>query len=104
MVWYPHNSSGYNSWSGSPSSTKWPYNVTNYVVNNLASVKYIYVAGISGASGYEALTLPFSSSGLPIYDGIYNPYTSNALSYNVSNSATLPYKVVTSHAIRKEDA
>ncbi len=103
VVWYPHNSKGYNSWSGSPTSTKWPYNVSNYVVKDLASVKYIYVSGIYGVSGYEGLTLPFDDSGTPIYDGIYNPYTGGALSYNVSTSTTLPYKVETSHAIKKEE-
>ncbi len=81
-IWYPHHSGGYNSYVDASKASIWPYSVTDYVARKLDSVKYIYVAGIPGRAGTEALTLPCNADGTLNYEGIYNPITGNAVEYN----------------------
>ena len=60
------------------------YEVGNFLRYELASVKYMFTA-----EKVHALTIKFTSNG-PDYDGIYDVWTGNALSYN---SGSTPYAV-----------
>lgn len=80
VIWYTHSSAGYNNYVSSSNST-WTGSVTDYVVNKLESVKYIYVSGCKGVSGTEALTLHFKADGKLDYGNIYNPITGVKYTY-----------------------
>lgn len=94
VVWYPHSSSGFNGYINASKKDQWPHSVTNYVVRVLESVKYVYVEGVSGRAGTEALTLKFKADGTADYNNIYNPITGSKYSY------TKTFYVTTTPAIK----
>ena len=73
------------------------------MVYELSSVCYIYVSGVAGTIGREGITLPFTSSGLPNYNGIYNPYDLSSLSYQTPTSTPYTVNSGNSHAIKKKE-
>lgn len=94
VIWYPHNSGGFNGYANASKKNQWPHNVTYYVTRTLESVKYIYTEGIAGRAGTEALTLKFKADGTGDYDNVYNPIKGTKYSYH-----TTPYSS-TSPAIK----
>ena len=74
VVFFPNNYAAYKTYTQSNSST-WNYQVDRYVVNQLESVQYIYVAD------QIPLCLRLGEGG-PDYAGILCPTTGLAIAYN----------------------
>ena len=82
VVWYPHNSNGFNKYH-TPNNNVYPNNVTNYIMSSLDSVKYVYVSGINNLTSTSALSLDINSDGTLNYD-VYNPITGEKYTYQTS--------------------
>ena len=82
VIWYPNNSNGFNKYHN-PDNPVFPYNVTNYVMSSLDSVKYVYVSGIQSMPSTSALSLDIKSDGTLDFD-VYNPITGEKYTYQTS--------------------
>jgi len=94
-IFYPHHNGGYNQYIDYSKRYEWPYSVSNYVVRELESLKYMYVAGVLDAENSEAITLPCAADGTLNYEGIYNVVTGLDVPYEEDS-----LKATTTPAIR----
>ena len=75
VVYFPNAYAAYSTYTSESNRNKaWNYAVDYYVVHELQSVRYIYVANA------RCVTLPFGVNG-PRYDAIYNTVTGESLPY-----------------------
>jgi len=98
-ILYPHHAGGYNSYIDPAKANEWPYNVSDYVVRKLTSLKYLYVAGIIGVENCEAITIPCAADGSLDYENIYNvvtgldvPYEEDSLYATTTPAIRIPAK------------
>lgn len=80
VVFFPHYSSSYNSYTQN-GTTSWARTVDSYVINDLSTVKYIIVAGIVGTSYTDSITISFNK------DGIYFPDRPSFFNWNPGDPA-----------------
>lgn len=98
-IFYPHHNGGYNQYIDETKKNEWPYSVSNYVVRELESLRYMYVAGVIGAENSETITLPCAADGTFNYEGIYNvvtgldvPYEEGSLKATTTPAIKIPAK------------
>ena len=94
-IFSPHHNGGYNQYIDESKKDEWPYSVSNYVVRELESLRYMYVAGVLNAENSEAITLPCNADGTLNYEGIYNVVTGLSVPYEEGS-----LKATTTPAIR----
>ena len=80
-IFYPHTAAGYNGYANASMANQWPHSVTNYVIRELKSLRYLYVAGIAGVANTEAITIPCAADGSLDYENIYNVVTGLDVNY-----------------------
>ena len=106
VLWFPHNSSAYNSYVHG-GSTHWRSLVDKYVAKKLPTIKYIFVSGwynnsTSYTDYHDSITLQFNPNG-PDYNDIWGVNCRKSTTPTVSaiefNSGT--GKVVDSPVIKK---
>lgn len=106
VLWFPHNSSAYNSYVHG-SSTHWRAQVDKYVAKTLKTMKYIFVSGWYNDSKsfneyHDSITLQFNEDGPDFNDiwGVNSRRTNKAVVSSVPfNSGT--GKIVDSPVIKK---
>ena len=94
VVWFPHNSSSYNSYTQNGTDV-WTRHVDSYVIKTLPTVKYIVVSGMNSSSYTNSVTISFNENGIYFPEhGAENPawgikynnttgnYTSVEIAYN----------------------
>ena len=100
VVWFPHHAGAYNGYT-QDSDQNWADVVDRYACNSTSSglqtVKYIIVAGISGSSYTDSITISFNENGIyfptsgnPAWGIKYNTtdgtYTTANIAYNTKKS------------------
>ncbi len=108
VIWFPHNSNSYNSYTQNGTAT-WQRNVDSYAINTLPSVKYIVVSGMYSSAYTNSVTIGFNGSGIYFptsgnpawgikYNSASDTYTTANIAYNSSSYGT---KVYNSPVIKK---
>ena len=93
-ILYPNATGAYNDYINPSKANQWPHSVSNYVVRELTSLKYVYVQGLE-----EAITIPCAADGSLDYENIYNvvtgekiPYEENSLFATTTPAIRIPEK------------